>query len=62
MTANNPSTKFNFFCAGGVEQLSICKAEDLAAVEALDPKLWLAISMPTVEWLAPTVTELLDHE
>ena len=63
MTANNPSTKFNFFCAGGVEQLSICKAEDLAAVEALDPKLWLAISMPAdcVDFDARTLA-LIDSD
>ncbi len=63
MTANNSSTKFNFFCAGGVEQLSICKAEDLAAVEALDPKLWLAISMPTdsVDFDARTLA-LIDSD
>lgn len=47
MTNQAKPQKFNFFCAGGVEQLSIQNADDLAAVEALDPKLWLAISMPT---------------
>lgn len=47
MTNSSKPQKFNFFCAGGVEQLAIQTAEDLAAVEALDPKLWLAISMPT---------------
>lgn len=63
MATNTPSTKFNFFCAGGVEQLSICKAEDLAAVEALDPKLWLAISMPTdtVDFDARTLA-LIDSD
>lgn len=49
MTNPSDAQKFNFFCAGGVEQLSIRNAEDLAAVEALDPKLWLAISMPTTD-------------
>lgn len=49
MTNPSDAQKFNFFCAGGVEQLSIRNAEDLAAVEALDPKLWLAISMPTAD-------------
>lgn len=44
---NAQQPKFNFFCAGGVEQLSVRTQEELAAVEALDPKLWLAISMPT---------------
>lgn len=49
MKNHSEAQKFNFFCAGGVEQLSIRNAEDLAAVEALDPKLWLAISMPTAD-------------
>lgn len=55
--------KFNFFCAGGVEQLSIRTPEELAAVETLDPKLWLAISMPTseIDFDARTL-ELIDSD
>lgn len=63
MSDTTQRTKFNFFCAGGVEQLSVRTAEDLAAVEALDPKLWLAISMPTdgIDFDARTL-ELIDSD
>ncbi len=39
--------KFRFFKAGKLDQLVITTPADLAAVEALDPKLWVAIAMPT---------------
>lgn len=63
MSNKTQSPKFNFFCAGGVEQLSIRTPEELAAVEALDPKLWLAISMPTdgIDFDARTL-ELIDSD
>lgn len=35
-----------FFRRGGAEQLRIETPEDLAAVAELDPKLWVALSMP----------------
>ncbi|MGN0835098.1 MAG: hypothetical protein ACI4QA_04630 [Candidatus Spyradosoma sp.] len=47
MTEKESQTRFNFFRAGGVEQLSVADGNDFAAVEALDPKLWAALSMPT---------------
>lgn len=37
---------YNFFRRGGTDQLRIEKPEDLAAVETLDKKLWVALSMP----------------
>lgn len=63
MSDKQLTPKFNFFCAGGVEQLSVRTPEDLAAVEALDPKLWLAISMPTadIDFDARTL-ELIDSD
>ena len=39
--------KFRFFNAGALEQLLIENENDLATVETLDPKLWVATSMPT---------------
>ena len=46
-TEKKSQTRFNFFRAGGVEQLSVADGNDLAAVAELDPKLWVALSMPT---------------
>lgn len=46
-TEKKSQTRFNFFRAGGVEQLSVADGNDLAAVSELDPKLWVALSMPT---------------
>lgn len=40
--------EYNFFRRGGSDQLRIEKPEDLAAVETLDQKLWVALSMPVV--------------
>lgn len=37
---------YSFFRRGGTDQLRIEKPEDLAAVETLDKKLWVALSMP----------------
>lgn len=37
---------YSFFRRGGMDQLRIEKPEDLAAVETLDKKLWVALSMP----------------
>lgn len=37
---------YYFFRRGGTEQLRIETPEDLAAVTELDPKLWVALSMP----------------
>lgn len=36
----------NFFRRGGIDQLRIETPEDLAAIETLDQKLWIALSMP----------------
>lgn len=39
---------YNFFRRGGTDQLRIEKPEDLEAVETLDKKLWVALSMPVI--------------
>ncbi len=39
--------KFRFFKTGGFEQLIITTPEDLAAIENLDPKLFVVLAMPT---------------
>lgn len=38
--------EYNFFRRGGLDQLRIEKPEDLEAVETLDQKLWVALSVP----------------
>ncbi len=42
-----PKQKFRFFRAGRLDQILIASPEDLAALENLDEKLWVAIAMPT---------------
>lgn len=39
-------TTCNFFRCGGLDQLRIETPDDLAAIETLDQKLWIALSMP----------------
>lgn len=40
------SHRFHFFCAGGVEQVSLRNGADLRALRELDQKLWVALAMP----------------
>ena len=51
---------YNFFRRGGADQLRIEKPADLEAVETLDKKLWVALSMPVAgqELDARTLTAL----
>jgi hypothetical protein len=53
--------RFKFYRAGGLDQVALETAEDLLALEQLDPKLWIALSCPTkgLELDARTL-ELLD--
>lgn len=54
---------YNFFRRGGSDQLRIEKPEDLAAVETLDQKLWVALSMPVVgQELDARTLSLLDAD
>jgi hypothetical protein len=39
--------RFHFFRAGGVDQVSLRDGSDMLALAELDPKLWMALSMPT---------------
>ena len=56
-------SNYYFFCRGGAAQLRIETPEDLAAIETLDPKLWVALSMPVAgqEFDARTLA-LLDAD
>jgi hypothetical protein len=38
--------RWSFFRSGGVDQVSLRDAADLAALATLDPKLWVALAMP----------------
>ncbi len=39
--------RWNFFRAGGVDQVSLLDANDLRGLRELDQKLWVALAMPT---------------
>jgi hypothetical protein len=55
--------RFKFFRAGGLDQVALESGADLLALEALDQKLWTALSCPTrgLE-LDPRTLELLDTD
>ena len=54
---------FHFFRRGGSDQLRIEKPEDLNAVETLDQKLWVALSMPVAgQELDERTLALLDAD
>jgi hypothetical protein len=57
------SHRFHFFRAGGVDQVSLRDGADLLALTELDPKLWVALAMPTGGLdLDPETLALLDHD
>ncbi len=39
--------RWNIYRSGGVDQVAIKSGDDLANLHTLDPKLWVALSMPT---------------
>ncbi len=39
--------QWHFFRAGGVDQVSLRDGADILALDQLDPKLWVALAMPT---------------
>src|SRR4030095_4996487 len=41
------SHRWTFFRAGGFDQVRFMSAEDLAAIDQLDQKLWAALACPT---------------
>jgi hypothetical protein len=55
--------RWQFFRAGGVDQVSLRDASDLGRLAELDQKLWVALAMPTtgVDVEAETLA-LLDHD
>jgi hypothetical protein len=55
--------RWNIARAGGVDQITVTSGDDLAHLDELDPKLWMALSIPTrgVELDARTL-ELLDTD
>ncbi len=58
-----PSHRWRFFRAGGVEQARIENAQDLRALPMLDPKLWAALACPTQGLDVPPPTlALLDAD
>ena len=46
-TSPVPSHTWNFFRAGGFDQVQIDTGADLLALKELDQKLWVALSCPT---------------
>ncbi|BDG07932.1 hypothetical protein [Anaeromyxobacter paludicola] len=64
--ANEPraaSHRWRFHRVGGLDQVALETGEDLARLEALDPKLWTALSCPTKGLeLDPRTLELLDTD
>jgi len=55
--------RWNIMRAGGVDQVTITSGDDLAHLSELDPKLWMALSIPTRGVaLDPRTLELLDGD
>src|SRR5574340_872787 len=57
------SHTWNFFRAGGFDQVQIDNGADLLALKELDQKLWVALSCPTrgIEFDTRTL-DLIDHD
>lgn len=55
--------RWTFYRSGGVDQVALQTADDLVHLRELDPKLWIALSMPTrgVE-IEPRTLDLLDTD
>ena len=55
--------RWTFYRSGGVDQVALQSADDLRHLPELDPKLWIALSMPTrgVE-IDPRTLDLLDTD
>jgi hypothetical protein len=47
MAASNNAHEWQFFRAGGFDQVRIDRGSDLLALDTLDQKLWVALSCPT---------------
>lgn len=57
------SHRWKFFRAGGFDQVALRDGNDIVSLAGLDPKLWVALAMPTrgVE-LDPRTLDLLDGD
>ena len=55
--------RWTFYRSGGVDQVALQSRDDLLHLHELDPKLWIALSMPTrgIE-LDPRTLDLLDTD
>ncbi|HMG24454.1 MAG TPA: hypothetical protein VK607_24125, partial [Kofleriaceae bacterium] len=55
--------RWTFYRSGGVDQVALQTGDDLVHLHELDPKLWIALSMPTrgVE-IEPRTLDLLDTD
>ena len=62
MTANAPHV-WHFFRAGGFHQVKLATGADLANLDQLDPKLWMALACPTrgLEFDSRTL-DLIDRD
>jgi len=55
--------RFQFFRAGGVDQVSLADGADMLALGELDQKLWVALAMPTKGVaIDPDTLALLDGD
>jgi hypothetical protein len=65
MAASGGTTphRWTFYRSGGVDQVALQSGDDLVHLHELDPKLWIALSMPTrgVE-IDPRTLDLLDTD
>ncbi len=63
MAEGKKKHRWKFFRVGGVDQVSLETGEDILHLDELDPKLWMALSMPTrgVD-LDPRTLDLLDTD
>src|SRR3977135_1557686 len=62
-TAMTAPYRWTFYRSGGVDQVALQSGAVLAHLHELDPKLWIALSMPTrgVE-IDPRTLDLLDTD
>jgi hypothetical protein len=62
-TATSVNHRWKFFCAGGVEQVSLRNGADIANLPSLNQKLWVALACPTrgLEFDTKTL-DLLDSD
>ena len=63
MTNSGPSKQWQFFRAGGFDQVALESGADLMALDQLDQKLWVALACPTtgLEFDAKTLA-LIDTD